>query len=118
MTLPYFLATPKIKISVKHINNPGRIMELEVQHNKERKRFFTFIEGREAYLSYVNDNDNILIFDHTYVPFNLRGRGIAAKIVGYALRYAKENNFKVIPSCSYVRVFIERNKQFSDLVEE
>ena len=93
-------------------------MELEVQHNKERKRFFTFIEGREAYLSYVNDNDNILIFDHTYVPFNLRGRGIAAKIVGYALRYAKENNFKVIPSCSYVRVFIERNKQFSDLVEE
>jgi len=93
-------------------------MELEIQHNKERKRFFTFIEGREAYLTYVNDGDKVLIFDHTYVPFNLRGRNIAGKIVGYALEYARENNFKVIPSCSYVRAFIEKNKKFSDLVEE
>ncbi len=93
-------------------------MELEIQHNKDRKRFFTFIEGREAYLTYENDSDNVLNFNHTYVPFNLRGRNIAAKIVGYALEYARENNFKVIPSCSYVRVFIEKNKQFSDLAEE
>jgi len=93
-------------------------MELEIQHNKNRKRFFTFIEGREAYLTYENDEDNVLNFNHTYVPYNLRGRNIAAQIVGHALEYARENNFKVIPSCSYVRVFIEKNKQFSDLVEE
>ena len=93
-------------------------MELEIQHNKEKRRFYTFVEGREAYLTYENDNDNILNFGHTYVPFNLRGRGIAAKIVGYALEYARENNFKVIPSCSYVRVYIEKNRQFNDLVEE
>ena len=93
-------------------------MELEIQHNKNKSRFFTFVEGREAYLSYEKNGENILNFNHTYVPFNLRGRSIAAQIVGYALEYARENNFKVIPSCSYVRVFIEKNKQFSDLVEE
>ena len=93
-------------------------MKLEVQHNKERRRFFSFIEGREAYLTYMNEGDNILIFDHTYVPFHLRGQHIAAKIVKHALNYARENNFKVIPRCSYVRVFIEKNKQFSDLVED
>jgi uncharacterized protein len=93
-------------------------MELEIQHNKERKRFFTFIDGREAYLTYVNDEKNVLIFDHTYVPFSLRGKNIAAKVVGYALDYARENNLKVVPSCSYVRAFIKKNKQFSDLVEE
>jgi predicted GNAT family acetyltransferase len=93
-------------------------MELEIQHNKARRRFFTFIEGREAYLTYTNDGDDILIFDHTYVPFNLRGKKIAAGIVGHALEYAKENNFKVIPACSYVRVFIEKNNQFRELVKE
>ena len=92
-------------------------MNLEIQHNKEKRRFFTFVEGREAYLTYENDGENILIFGHTYVPFSLRGQNIAAKIVGYALDYARDNNFKVIPSCSYVRAFIEKNKQFSDLVE-
>ena len=93
-------------------------MELEIQHNQDRKRFFTFIEGREAYLTYENEGENVLNFNHTYVPFNLRGRNIAGKIVGHALEYARKNNFKVIPSCSYVRVFIEKNKQFSDLVDE
>ncbi len=93
-------------------------MDLEIQHNIAKKRFFTFIEGREAYLTYDNDGENVLIFDHTYVPFNLRGQNIAAKVVRYALEYARENNFKVIPACSYVRVFIEKNKQFKDLVEE
>ena len=93
-------------------------MELEIQHNQEKRRFFTFVEERESYLTYDNHDDNVLNFNHTYVPFNLRGRGIAAKIVGYALEYARENNFKIIPSCSYVRVFIEKNKQFTDLVKE
>jgi predicted GNAT family acetyltransferase len=91
-------------------------MELDIQHNKEKKRFFTFIDGREAYLTYTNDSESVLNFDHTYVPFNLRGRNIAGRIVGFALEYARENNFKVIPGCSYVRAFIEKNKQFNDLV--
>jgi uncharacterized protein len=93
-------------------------MELEIQHDKERKRFFSIVEGREAYLTYASDEEKVLSFDHTYVPFNLRGKSIAAKIVEYALNYVRENNFKVIPACSYVRTFIERNKQFSDLVEK
>jgi len=93
-------------------------MDLEIQHNKERRRFFTFIEGREAYMTYMNDGDNVLIFDHTYVPFSLRGQNIAAKIVRHALDYARENNFKVVPSCSYVRAYIEKNKQYGDLFED
>jgi uncharacterized protein len=109
----------RIKIVFKtQENNTGKFMELEIQHNMDKRRFFTFVEGREAYLTYENDGENVLNFNHTYVPFNLRGRSIAAQIVGYALEYAKENNFKVIPSCSYVRVFIGKNKQYSDLVEE
>ena len=93
-------------------------MDLEIQHSKERRRFFTFIEGKEAYMTYMNDGENVLIFDHTYVPFSLRGQNIAAKIVGYALDYARENNYKVIPSCSYVGAFIKKNKNYIDLVEE
>ena len=93
-------------------------MELEIQHDKERRRFFSIIEGNEAYLTYINHGEKVLNFNHTYVPFSLRGKSIAGQIVEYALNYARENNFKVIPGCSYVRTYLERNKQFSDLVED
>jgi uncharacterized protein len=100
------------------LNKLEKIMDLEIQHDKERKKFFTLIDGREAYLTYRNNGDNILIFDHTYVPFNLRGQNIAGKIVKFALDYAKENNFKIIPACSYVHAYIDKNQQFNDLVEK
>ena len=95
-----------------------KIMDLEIQHNEERKRFFSIIDGKEAYLTYTDNGNNVLIFDHTYVPFSLRGQSIAAKIVKNALEYARKNNFKVIPACSYVSSYIEKNEQYNDLVEE
>lgn len=46
--------------------------------------------------------DNILIFDHTEVSEKLKGQGIAGKLLDEATKYARENNFKVKPVCSYV----------------
>jgi predicted GNAT family acetyltransferase len=93
-------------------------MDIEIQHNKETSRFLSIIDGSEAYLTYMKDGNDVLILNHTYVPFRLRGNNIAAKIVEYALIYARENNFKVVPACSYVRVFMERHKQYNDLISE
>ena len=93
-------------------------MDLEIHHDKEGRRFFAVIDGRKAYMTYMNNGDKVLIFDHTYVPYSLRGKSIAAKIVESALNYARENNFKVVPGCSYVRTFINRNEQYRDLVED
>ena len=47
-------------------------------------------------------NDNVLIFDHTVVSDKLKGQGIAQKLLDEAVNYARKNNFKVHPVCSYV----------------
>lgn len=75
--------------SIKHIDNKG---------------FFIFDEeGKEtlAELTYKKNGD-ILIFDHTYVSDKLRNQGIAGKLLGVAVNYARENKFKIKPVCSYV----------------
>ncbi len=78
-----------------------------VQHDRSQNRFVVQIAGAEAVLEYRATADSIDFF-RTYVPEALRGKGLAAKLVEEGLRYAKENDLHVIPTCSYVKKFVER----------
>jgi predicted GNAT family acetyltransferase len=82
---------------------------------KEEKRFVIYAEGKEVYVEF-DMNDGKMDLDHTYTHPDLRGRGLAAQVVGAALEYAKENNFRVVPTCSYVRSFINKNDEYKELV--
>jgi len=88
---------------------------MEVIHDIEKQKFFVVIDGLESHLEYVKV-ENVLNLNHTYVPSELRGKGIAGKIVKAALTYAEENNLKIIPSCSYVADYIQRHKEYEFLV--
>jgi predicted GNAT family acetyltransferase len=88
---------------------------MEIVHDQESQKFFIKINGKEAYL-YYRLRENVMDFASTYVPNELRGKGIAANIVEAGLNYARKNNYLIIPSCSYVAVFMRRNKQYQDLL--
>ena len=90
-------------------------MDIEVKQDKENKRFVAEVEGHTAYLSYNIFNDKIN-FSSTFTPPEFRGKGIAKIIVEYAFNYAKDNDLKVIPTCSYVQAFVERNDNYKDLL--
>ena len=90
-------------------------MDIEVKHDKKNKRFVAEIEGYEAYLSY-NVFDDIIDLTYAYTPPEIRGKGIAKIVVEYALNYAKANNLKVIPTCSYVKAIVERNDAYKNLL--
>ena len=64
---------------------------------------FVYDDNKEilARLEYKR-NGNTLIFDHTVVSDKLKGQGIAGKLLDVAVDYARKNNFKVHPVCSYV----------------
>ena len=56
-----------------------------------------------------------MILTHTFVPPELRGFGVAEKLVRAALADARAKGLKVVPDCSYVAKFIERHAEFHDL---
>ena len=57
-----------------------------------------------------------LVFDHTFVPPSLRGRGLAEALVERAVAHARETGRKVVPACSYVRALFERHpERYADL---
>ena len=82
---------------------------------REEKRFVVRADDQEVYVEFEMRN-NKMELDHTYTHPELRGKGLAAQVVRAALEYAKENNFKVIPTCSYVRSFISKNEEYKELV--
>jgi predicted GNAT family acetyltransferase len=89
----------------------------EVIHDINGSRFYFTESGKECYLRYEHvDNETIVIIT-TYVPNELRGKGLAAQLAKSALEYAKENNLKVIPQCGYIRSYVERNKEYQTLIK-
>jgi predicted GNAT family acetyltransferase len=87
----------------------------EVINDKQGSRFVLNIDGQEVYLLYAIDADVIDLYS-TYTPPQLRGKGLAEKVVLHALDFAKENNLKIIPTCWYVAKVLERHTEYTSLV--
>ena len=96
------------------MNNPNS-SPIVVAHNVAASRFEALVEGHLAVAEYQLDGDR-MIFTHTFVPPELRGRGIAEKLVRPALGWARAEKRRVVPACSYVATFIERNSEVKDLL--
>mgnify|MGYP000848785379 FL=1 len=94
---------------------PASPDDIPVTHNEAEQRFETQVYGQLAVCEYQIQGRQI-VFTHTYVPTELRGRGIAQKLVQTALDHARDQNYRVVPACSYVDAFIARHREFEPLV--
>ena len=85
-----------------------------VQHDPEGKPFFVIVDGARAYLAYMDLGKKTLDIYRTFVPNALRGKGLAAKLTEHALRYAEDEGYTVLPSCSYVEWYMDRQSANAD----
>jgi predicted GNAT family acetyltransferase len=89
----------------------------EILHSESGPRgvFFLEREGRRvAELTYSLSGDKALV-DHTYVEPKLRGGTIAPSLVEAAVRWARAENRKIVPLCSYVRSVFARTRAYGDV---
>lgn len=83
---------------------------------KNRGSFFIMKEGTQIAELDFDIKDNILNAYHTGVRKELEGQGIAGKLFDKLVDYARENNYKITPSCSYIAVkFKRRPDEFADV---
>lgn len=57
-----------------------------------------------------------MIINHTGVNPELRGQGLAEKLVLEAVEYARKNQLKIIPFCSYVSVYLGKHPEVQDVI--
>ncbi len=87
-----------------------------VYRNAATHRFEMMVDGQMARAEYIL-SDGKMVLTHTFVPSELRGRGIAADLIRHVLEAAKSEGLKIVPQCSYVATFIDCNPEFKSLVE-
>lgn len=66
-------------------------------------------------LTYVRRGD-VLTAEHTLVPREIGGRGIAAKLVEALIADARAQGWKIVPECSYVAAAFKRHPEWADLL--
>jgi predicted GNAT family acetyltransferase len=58
------------------------------------------------------------VADHTFVPPEMRGRGVAQFLVEALIADAREQGFRIVPQCSYVAAQFRRHPEWADLLAE
>jgi len=81
-------------------------IETIVEHQQDKQRFVIPVDGHEAVLEYRLDGKHI-DFNRTYVPDELRGKGLAERLVRHGLKWAKAQDYEIQASCWYVQKFLK-----------
>ncbi len=89
---------------------------VERQDGPSRGRYMIALApGFEAEMTYRKGPDGTLTIDHTGVPPEFGGRGVAARLVNAAIADARAEGFKIVPLCSYVVAQFRRHPEWADL---
>jgi uncharacterized protein len=91
-------------------------MDLNIIHDEEDLRFYAELDGEEAELTYTYPEKNEMDFDYTYVPEDFRSQGVADQLVKTGLEFARQQQYKVIPSCPVVEAYVKRHPEYQDLL--
>ena len=92
-------------------------MEIQKKLKDNRGSFFIEKDGRQVAELDFKIEDNILDAYHTGVRPELEGQGIASRLFDEMVNFARENGYKVKPTCPYIDVKFRRNPDgFSDVM--
>lgn len=80
-------------------------MDFNILQQQDKQRFVVLMDNHEAVIEYKLDGNKV-DFTRTFVPEELRGKGIAGQLVREALTWAKSNDYEISSSCWYVKKFL------------
>lgn len=89
---------------------------IQSEENTEGGRFYLPLPPDEAEITYLNTPDQQLrICNHTGVPEQHRGQGIAFQLVEHLVDDARKNKLHYVPLCPYVAEAYSEHPEWSDV---
>ncbi|RKQ31350.1 GNAT family N-acetyltransferase [Oceanobacillus halophilus] len=88
--------------------------------NKGENKFYVgdSIKDPLAELTFNLSGKQKIVVDHTYVSDDLRGQGVAGKLVERVVLFAREQDKKIVPLCPYVKRKLEETSAYHDVLSE
>lgn len=86
--------------------------------NAEKHRVEIDVDGQLAGFVEYHDHAKTRAFLHTEVDPAFEGRGLASQLIRHVLDEARESGRQVLPYCPFVRSYLERHREYVDLVPQ
>ena len=82
--------------------------------NEQDQRFEVSVDGKKGFINFERSG-NTLNLIHTEVDPDLEGEGVASALVKKTLTYIDENGLKMIPTCGYIRKYLQKHPEWQRL---
>jgi len=89
---------------------------VELKKNTELSRYEVWLDGQRVGFAEYLRQDDVVVMPHTETDPAFGGRGLAGRLVDFALRDIDAQGLRVEPSCWFVAGYIRRNPQYQRLV--
>ena len=93
---------------------------MNIDHIQEniKSGYFTATQNQSeaGRITYVIQEETKLIIDHTEVSNAYGGRGLGKKLVFAVAEYARANNFKILPVCSFAKAVFDKTPEIQDVL--
>lgn len=91
---------------------------MEFRHNVSGGRFEAVRDDEVVGFVSYRLSEPTCAMEHTIVPDEYSGQGIAGRVVAYALDSARQLGWSVLPYCSFISSYIGKHEDYLDLVPE
>ena len=93
-------------------------MDVEVTNNPEEHRYEVRADGDLAGYTVYRERPGLIVFVHTEIDQRFEGQGLASQLIRAALEDAKGRELQVLPFCPFVNGYIDRHREYVELVPE
>jgi len=89
---------------------------MPVRNNPERSRYELYVDDDLLAIADYRVDGDVVVFPHTEVRPDQRGRGLGAELVRAALDDVRADGRRIVAHCWYVAEFVEHHPEYNDLV--
>ncbi|MES3000024.1 MAG: GNAT family N-acetyltransferase [Pseudomonadota bacterium] len=90
----------------------------DITDNPSAHRYELRVDGEVAAHCEYNVLKDALLFTHTEVLPRFEGKGLASRLIAFALDDVRQRGLHAIPVCPFVAGFIRKHPEYLDLVSE
>ncbi len=90
--------------------------DIRVRDDEHRSRYVAERDGETLGVAAYTRTDGVTTFTHTIVDPAHEGEGVGSTLVRTALESERAAARTIVPRCPFVRAYLQRHPEYSDLV--
>ncbi|HWI95680.1 MAG TPA: GNAT family N-acetyltransferase [Solirubrobacterales bacterium] len=94
------------------------VVRIEIADDADKKRYEIHSGGELAGFATYRLKAGLIELVHTEIDEEFEGHGLGGRLIAFALNDARERGLAVLPFCPFVNDYIQRHRQFVELIPE